>query len=199
MLVLVHIIIIMYCSLQSTFVETRFAFAFYFPSRHGPTQRKPLVVTEYNKFMLGVDRLDQRMAYFMFERKSIKWWRKGFFWMIEVVVVNSYIIYNSHTASKRKLTHKEFRRELIVSLCHPFINSRTPQPTRHDQTLECLQGRHFPETGRKRRDCRVCSSRQPNGARHLTATMCVTCSDKPALCIGDCFRRYHTSPTIQLS
>ena len=77
MLVPVHIIIIMYCSLQSTFIET--PFAFYFPSRHGPTQRKkPLVVTEYNRFMLGVDRLDQRMAYFMFERKSTKWWRKVF-------------------------------------------------------------------------------------------------------------------------
>ena len=36
------------------------------------------MVTEYNRFMLGVDRLDQRRAYFMFERKSIKWWRKVF-------------------------------------------------------------------------------------------------------------------------
>ena len=51
------------------------------------TKEKPLVVHEYNHYMLGVDKLDQLMTYYSFLHKSIKWWRKLFFWMLEVVVV----------------------------------------------------------------------------------------------------------------
>ena len=43
--------------------------------------------------MLGVDKLDQFARYYSFLHKSVKWWRKVFFWMLEVTVVNSYIIY----------------------------------------------------------------------------------------------------------
>lgn len=46
-----------------------------------------------NKFMLGVDKLDQLMSYYSFLHKSVKWWRKIFFWCLEVVVINAYIIY----------------------------------------------------------------------------------------------------------
>ena len=154
---------------------------------------KPEAVHEYNKFMLGVDRLDQRMSYYQYTRRTIRWWRKVFFWMIEVVVVNSYIIYTQHTDSRRKLTHKEFRRELVEVLCQPLRDISTHrQPARHDHTLECLRGHHFPENGSTRRDCRVCSTRGPGGTRHLTTTYCSTCSDHPHLCIGQCFRDYHT-------
>jgi hypothetical protein len=82
-----------------------------------PPKLKPMVVDQYNKYMLGVDRLDQRMSYYQFVRKSVRWWRKVFFWMVEVVVVNAYIVYTVHTDARRKLTHKQFRRELVLALC----------------------------------------------------------------------------------
>ena len=142
--------------------------------------------------MLGVDRLDQRMSYYHFIRKSVKWWRKVFFWIVEVAVVNAYTLYLQHTDAQRKLTHKEFRREIILSLCEQQQESRACNPTRRrDETLERLRGAHFPEQGPSRRDCRICSKRQ-QGHRHLTTTVCGTCSDRPSLCVGECFRRYHT-------
>ena len=147
--------------------------------------------------MLGVDRLDQRMAYYQFTRKSVRWWRKVFFWMVEVVVVNSYILYSKHTDSHRKLTHKEFRRELVLALCQPLRDETTHrQPASRDQTLECLRGHHFPESGSTRRDCRIYSTRGPGGSHHLTTTFCGTCSDHPHLCIGECFRVYRTRVSI---
>ena len=145
--------------------------------------------------MLGVDRLDQRMSYYQFVRKSV---RKVFFWMIEVVVVNSYILYSSHTDDRRKLSHKEFRRELVMSLCEQqrsIRSHRTPW-RQHDQSLERLRGSHFPDAGSTRRDCRVCSVRGPDGKRRLTTSFCSTCSDHPHLCIGECFRKYHTHVNI---
>ena len=45
-----------------------------------PAKMKPQMVNEYNHYMFGVDRLDQRMAYYQFTRKSVHWWRKVFFW-----------------------------------------------------------------------------------------------------------------------
>ena len=147
--------------------------------------------------MLGVDRLDQRMSYYQFARKSVRWWRKVFFWMVEVVVVNSYITYINHTDNRRKYTHKEFRRELVMALCHDMRVSRTHrQHHRRDSTVERLRGTHFPDSGPVRRDCRVCSVRGPGGQGRLINTFCATCSDHPHLRIGDCYRLYHTRASI---
>ena len=109
---------------------------FFTTCRFAGSIMKPLVVDQYNHYMLGVDRLDQRMSYYKFVRKSFRWWQKVFFWMVEVVVVNSYIVYNAHTDSRRKLTHKEFRRELVLALCR---EQKTTSTHRLPQSLEqCL-------------------------------------------------------------
>jgi hypothetical protein len=55
---------------------------------------KPIVVLEYTKFMGGVDRADQYCRYYGFTRRSYKWCKKLFFWLMEVAVVNSYILYS---------------------------------------------------------------------------------------------------------
>ena len=69
---------------------------------------KPSIVDEYNMSMNGVDKADQYTVYYAFVRKSRKWWRKLFFWLLEVTLVNSYILYkiSNHSPS----TH--FRRRL---------------------------------------------------------------------------------------
>ena len=56
------------------------------------TQKKPLVVDSYNKSMNGVDRADQYTVYYSFVRRSVQWWRKVFFWLMEVAAVNSYLL-----------------------------------------------------------------------------------------------------------
>ena len=58
-------------------------------SRRGEVKEKPMVIADYNQFMLGVDKLDQLMAYYSFLHKSVKWWRK-IFWLLEVMVINAY-------------------------------------------------------------------------------------------------------------
>ena len=39
---------------------------------------------------IGLDKLDQHTSYYSF---CVKWWQKVFFWLLEVAVVNSHIIY----------------------------------------------------------------------------------------------------------
>ena len=126
------------------------------------TKEKPLVMHEYNHYMLGVDKLDQLMAYYSFLHKSIKWWRKVFFWMLEVVVVNAYIIYqDTNKRNTHRMTHLQFRRDIIQCLVEPLLEERevstsvTPSvsaaATKNPKSAHCL------ETRMKRRDCVVCS------------------------------------------
>ena len=156
---------------------------------------KPQAVNEYNKYTLGVDRMDQRLSYYQFTHKSVRWWRKVFFWMLDVAVVNSYVLYTKHTDARRKYTHKEFRRELVLALCE---EARAARSRYHcpDYTLERLRGNHFPAVASTRRDCRVCSVRGAEGQRHLTTTYCSTCTDHPHLCIGECYEKYHTAVNL---
>jgi hypothetical protein len=167
------------------------------PCRFSGNKHLPEMVHECNQHMMGVDRMDQMMAYYSFQQKSIKLWRKVFFWLLEVAVNNAHVLYKSHTSSFRKMQLKEFRRELAVQLCQGFVREDSLGYQRMDQSVERLRGRHFPDQGRKRRDCRFCSDRCSVGGRSPVKTFCSTCSDKPALCIGNCLHTYHTRPNLK--
>ena len=140
--------------------------------------------------------MDQLMSYYSFLHKSVKWWRKIFFWMLEVVVINAYIVYRelARRRGQRPKKHLAFRRKLIRKLSEPIRHSRVPHSTRTRSShgVDRLQpAQHFLQKGRKRRDCVVCSDRE-GGTRHLTIYQCSTCSDNPSLCPSPCFEAYHT-------
>jgi hypothetical protein len=50
--------------------------------------RKPNVVTNYNKYMGGVDRSDQMISYTINVVKSFKWWKKVFFHVLAITVLH---------------------------------------------------------------------------------------------------------------
>ena len=156
-----------------------------------PAQRKPAAVHDYNQRMRGVNRMDQMVAYYSFGRKSIKWWRKVFFWMVEVMVNNGHILYTRHTSSQRKLPMVSSAvswQFLCVKTCQlaqpPLITAMTTRWRGYEVSISL--------TKCKRKDCRVCSQRGAGGERHLTNTICGTCSDHPPSYIEGCFKKYHT-------
>ena len=156
------------------------------------------MIVDYNKHMLGVDKLDQMMSYYSFLHKTIKWWRKVFFWILEVATVNAYILYKvlAEKRGERPMSHLAFRRRLILSLSEPIRSSVTPRarpgPRASDSIERLRQVPHFLQKGTKRRDCVVCSDREEGGTRHLSLYTCGTCTDKPSLCPAGCFQAYHT-------
>ena len=99
------------------------------------------------------------------------------------------IIYKELAKKKeeRPMTQPAFRQRLIESLSEPIHSSTSPSARpgpRASSHLEHLQPvRHFPQKGRRRRDCVVCSDRQ-GGKRHLTHHC-------PAS-VDTCFKAYHT-------
>ena len=55
---------------------------------------KPVSIVDYIANMAGVDRSDQLISYMPFHRKTVKWWKKTFFHMINMCLVNASILYN---------------------------------------------------------------------------------------------------------
>ena len=47
----------------------------------------------YNQFMGAVDRNDQMVAYSSFRRRTLKWWKKVFFHILSLALLNSWIVY----------------------------------------------------------------------------------------------------------
>ena len=56
---------------------------------------KLLCVTEYNKYMSGVDRMDQMILHYSFTRKTTKWSKEVFFYLLEVSPWNSFVLYKA--------------------------------------------------------------------------------------------------------
>lgn len=57
--------------------------------RNGDVILKPKPVLLYNKYMGGVDKSDQLLHYYNAARKSMKWYKKLFFHLLDVSTVNS--------------------------------------------------------------------------------------------------------------
>ena len=55
--------------------------------------RKPVVIEEYNRFMGGVDRSDQLLSYYGFAHRTVKWWRRALFHLLDMAVVNAYVLH----------------------------------------------------------------------------------------------------------
>ena len=154
------------------------------------------MIVSYTKFMGAVDRADHYMASYAFNRKSLKWWRKLFFWLLEMAIVNSYILYCRHSPSAQR-NHLKYRERLIIQLVSDVRNSNRDQrgrPSTSDRA-ERLNGHlHLIDQlpGGRLKDCAVCSDRSGPGGRHKTSYVCTTCSRNPGLHPSSCFSRYHS-------
>ena len=120
-------------------------------SRHGQRGveeiRKPTVVMQYNKFMGGVDQADQMLSYYGFTHRTAKWWRRTFFHLLNVSVLNAYIFHQQQ--EQKKCTHEQFRIELARQILQKYggVTRMSPQSSQILPTLEQfrLTGRHFLE------------------------------------------------------
>ena len=87
----------------------------------------PEIIEEYNSFMGGVDVADQYMSYYGTGRKSMKWWRRIFWRLHDMAIINAYTIYkaNNSTSLHKSITQKQFRMQLAYALCAKAISGRT--------------------------------------------------------------------------
>ena len=173
-------------------------------SRHavGGTERikKPRAVAEYNRYMGGVDTADQLLSYYGFSHRTVKLWRRTLFYLLDMAVVNSYIVYAEKNPDKRRrLTHEQYIVQLATDLLSVAGNTPRTALGRHRQSSQPaarLTEQHFLATlghnqaGRPiQEDCSVCSKRK--GRERKTSTcMCRECN--LPMCVVPCFELHHT-------
>ena len=65
----------------------------------------PAIVKEYNERMGGVDLFDMLMSLYKLDHKSREWYSHISFWVLNVAIVNGWILYLRHTTQKA-IPHK---------------------------------------------------------------------------------------------
>ncbi|PNF19047.1 hypothetical protein B7P43_G11709 [Cryptotermes secundus] len=74
---------------------------------------KPAIVANYNKHMGYVDKADRMANSYSICRRTWKWTNKLFFHLLDLTILNSYILLSSCGA---KLSHREFRLALVRNM-----------------------------------------------------------------------------------
>ena len=167
----------------------------------------PTMIDDYNMYMGGVDLTDQHLSYYsMTTRKTLKWWKKGFWRLVDICIVNSWIVFRRNNPSSHIKSQRVFRVKLIEELVQPLLNLRASPDCppylqgRHVRasTEKRLIGKHFAYKNKRRGRCRVCSHRMSptTGKKKDTKTQnfCPKC--EVFVCVGECFEIFHTSSTF---
>lgn len=152
---------------------------------------KPICIADYNKYMSGIDRSDQMMAYYSTLKKTIRWYRKVFFHLVDLCIWDAYYLYKKVKDDKCRLL--SFREEIISSLIGSdkhMVQHTAQKDQSQDTTLQ-----HYlepiPDTASNKNVMRRCKNCTKNNTRKQTRYLCPLCQDSPALCVHPCFRQWH--------
>jgi len=89
---------------------------------------KPTCILDYNKHMSGFDLLDQTIPYYPFTRKTLKWTKKVFLYMMEISVHNAFVLHKAKSSRKKYNTLYKF----VLQIISQFDRA---------QRVECCGGR----------------------------------------------------------
>jgi hypothetical protein len=127
------------------------------PASRGAHQKtKPSAVLDYNKYKICVDKSDQMLSYYSFQRKSVKWWKKLFFHLFNLALVNAHILHQKECTKKFRL-HKFI--EKVVEGLVSDVGREVMEQSRISSASRLVGRDHFvhrvPATGSKLKGCSV--------------------------------------------
>ncbi|KAI4478521.1 hypothetical protein M0804_011844 [Polistes exclamans] len=150
---------------------------------------KPVCVLDYNNSMGAVDKADMVISTVNSIHKSLKWYRKFFFHLVNICVWNAYCLYKHKT--KQPISMAKFHLQLIKEILEKYHeNISRPHTIGNNNPLRLIK-RHFPSVykapgNKPRRRCVVCRA---NNRRRETVYECKNCDVR--LCVDPCFQIYH--------
>jgi len=155
----------------------------------------PIVVQMYNKYMGGVDKSDQYLAYHNVLRKTVRYWKTLFYHLVDVAAVNAYLLYN-YTASMsgiRTITENDFRDHLVLQIIDSYGKLQRSEPSlgRPPRAPERMKHGSCIYPLKERSRCQYCRIK---GVQNWTQQKCLDCEFHPALCQvqeRDCHLEWH--------
>jgi hypothetical protein len=171
------------------------------------TRKKPATVLLYNKTMGAVDNVDKTTKPYQSVRKSIKWYKKVAFYLIDVAIYNSNVIYGEVNPEKR-VTFKNYLQGLVAEILKKYPVTRKPQgrpSTFLNGPPDRLKGQHHPRKHLSKdekakplySDCLYCKYYRPDHKRKATPFSCKNCNVR--LCIQgepSCFELFHSEKKL---
>ena len=159
--------------------------------------------------MSGVDISDQYMAFHVSLRKSMKWSRKLFFHLLNMVILNSFLL--NKKFGRKKMNKHDFIEHVAHHLLDTGLETVTVHPKKTFQNFQTsilarTCERHFPKKIPMRNGktqalrCKACNvtnsqlSKMGYQAQRLprktTVYWCEEC--EAPLCVTPCFEMFHT-------
>ena len=125
--------------------------------------KQPMAIHKYNAFMNGVDKSDQILNTNNVLRKCVRWWKTLFFHMIDIALVNGYILFQRHRKNNpdnellkrpQRYCLKNFR-EVVQSLAEleeygVLKLDQQKQPSSEPSVYETV---HIPTFSTEKRNC----------------------------------------------
>lgn len=165
---------------------------------------RPHSIENYNKYMGGVDRMDQNISYYRCgqlynfiaqDHKRIKnpfiftgvrknkWWWSIFTWLVDVSVQNAWLLQKK---AGYNTSHLQFRRNIAMHYCNSVsLRMSNTSAVPRQSIPECDRydrNDHYPiDCNRRRCQVPTCNSR--------SRVKCEKCD--VGLCISPCFKNYH--------
>lgn len=145
---------------------------------------QPYLISQYNQYMGGVDRLDANVGVYRIAMRGKKWYTPILFWLIDVAVNNATLLARQYRSDIDTL---EFRRSITRVWLQNYGNEKLqPGPTRKIQTTVPYSVRkhnseHMIEKAVKRLRCAFCKNK--------TVTACTKCGVNLH---AKCFSLFHS-------
>lgn len=105
--------------------------------------QKPASGQEYNQNRGIVDKSDMQISAVECVRKPIKWYQKLFLHLLDITVLNSYILHKQK--SRKSIQFSDFELQLIRQIIETYGSPKAPggRPSTGDNPARLI-GRHFP-------------------------------------------------------
>ena len=125
-----------------------------FYDEHGKAV-KLAIIPDYNRHIGYVDKLDCMTNSYSISRWTWKWTKKPFFHILDLTILNSFIILTSHGS---KLSHWQFRLTLVKALVQKA--GRVPQPQTTRPKRQALPRSKYKDLTQDTTDTVSCSVRE---------------------------------------
>ena len=158
----------------------------------------PSAIVNYNQNMGGVDLSDQYRSYYPVGRHSKKFWKALLWYLVNMALVNSYIIYKltcEKVQCKKVKSHLKFRMAIVHQMIGGFTSRQRAGRKAAEKPVieESNMPGHVLIKGEKKLACVNCSQlkiRTPKDRSVQTTFKCKSCG--VYLCKGGCLITYHS-------
>lgn len=160
--------------------------------------QKPECIVRFNNCMYSADKSEVLIRSFDTLNSTLKWYKKLFFHLIDLSVLNAHSLYKT-TTGKHTIPLADFQLELVREILQKYSKIQTLMLLNQvKQTMELpsrIKAPHYPSEcpptpsgirGRKR--CVVCTAKSKNQTSYYQCKEC----DNIGLCVVPCFGIYHT-------